>query len=274
MMPHAEALLSPLDMSRLTGPPTGEGDARLRVGPVKLFADGGILPAIEGTIQGHNISLGVLFEDLEAQVATVVDHGFRVSVHAIGNRGAEAALDAFFAAARAHPDDDHRFRIEHATLLSRMQARRMAELGALAIVQPGFVHHMGGAVDGFELDDATWMPFADLVDARVIIAASSDAPCAFHEPLITSALGVTRVTSKGSVIGLSQSLPYETWLRAYTVDAAFAGGQEHERGRLAPGLQADLVMLDGELDPQIPPQVAETWVAGNRVFASSKSMGR
>jgi predicted amidohydrolase YtcJ len=273
MMPHAEALLSPLDSSRLSGPPTGDGDARLRVGPVKLFADGGVLPAIEGSIRGHDISLGVLFDDLQTQVATVVDHGFRVSVHALGNRGAEAALDAFAAASRAHPNDDHRFRMEHATLLSRVQARHMSDLGAVAVVQPGFVHHMGGAVDGFELDDATWMPFADLVQAGVVMAASSDAPCAFHEPLLTSSRGVTRVTSKGTVVGSSQSVPYETWLRAYTVDAAFAGGQEHERGMLAPGLQADLVVLDGPLDPEAPPQVAETWVAGNRVFASSRSMG-
>jgi hypothetical protein len=271
VMPHAEALLSPLDTSRLSGPPTGDGDARLRVGPVKLFADGGILPAIQGTIRGHNISLGVLFDDLQAQVATVVDHGFRVSVHAIGNRGAEAALDAFAAASRTHPDEDHRFRVEHATLLSRSQTRRMAELGAVAVVQPGFIHHMGGAVDGFELDDATWMPFADLAESGVTLAASSDAPCAFHEPLLTSARGVTRVTSKGTVVGFSQSLQYETWLRAYTADAAFAGGQEHERGRLASGLQADLVVLDGPLDPEVPPQIAETWVAGERVFTSFSS---
>ena len=269
LMPHAEALLSPLDRSRLNGPKTGEGDQRLKVGPVKLFADGGVLPAIAGRIHGHAISLGLVFEDLEAQVLTVVEHGFRVAVHAIGNRGADDTLTAFAAASRARPDDDLRMRIEHATLLSRPQSQRMAELGAVAVVQPGFLHHMGGAVDGFELDDATWMPFGALAEAGVVLAASSDAPCAFHEPLLTSSRGVTRVTSKGTVLGPAQSLPYEAWLRAYTVDAAFAGGQEADRGRLAPGLQADLVVLEGELDPDFPPRVSETWVAGERVFASS-----
>jgi predicted amidohydrolase YtcJ len=267
MMPHAEALLSPLDAARLDGPTTGEGDTRLRVGAVKLFADGGVLPAIEGRIGGRDLSLGVAFDGLEAQVATIVDRGFRVAVHAIGNRGAQAALDAFAAASRAHPDDDQRFRMEHATLLSRPQAARLHELGAVAVVQPGFLHHMGGAVEGFTLEDTTWLPFADLAEAGVVLAGSSDTPCAFREPLLTSALGVTRRTSKGTVLDPSQSLPYETWLRAYTAGAAYAGGQEHERGRLEPGLQADLVVLDGPLDPERPPTVSETWVAGERVFS-------
>jgi predicted amidohydrolase YtcJ len=271
MMPHAEALLGPLERSRLDGPKTGEGDARLRIGPVKLFADGGVLPAIEGQIHGHAISLGMVFEDLEAQILTAVERGFRFAVHAIGNRGAETTLDAFATASRMRPDDDLRMRMEHATLLSRTQSRRIADLGAVAVVQPGFVHHMGGAVDGFELDDATWMPFGELVEAGAVVAASSDAPCAFHEPLLTSARGVTRVSSKGTVLGPSQSVPYDTWLRAHTVDAAFAGGQESDRGRLAPGLQADFVVVEGELDPQSPPQVSETWVAGERVFAASES---
>jgi hypothetical protein len=268
LMPHGEALLGPLDASRLDGPPTGDGDERLRVGPVKLFADGGVLPAIEGHIKGHPISLGLVFDDLEAEVRSVVERGFGIAVHAIGNRGAEATLDAFAAATRIRLDDEVLFRIEHATLLSRDQTRRMAQLGVTAVVQPGFLHHMGGAVDGFQLDEANWMPFGELAEAGVVVAGSSDAPCAFHEPLLTAARGVTRITSKGTVLDASQSLPYGAWLRAYTVDAARAGGQENDRGRLVPGLQADLVVLEGALDPLHPPKVSETWIAGERVFAS------
>lgn len=267
VMPHAEALLAPLDESRLDGPATGDGDERLRVGPVKLFADGGVQPAITGTLRGRPLSLGFVFPDLSEQVARITERGFDVAVHAIGNRGLDVTLDAFESAAGRPGGDGRRFRVEHATLLNRAQARRMHEVGAVGVVQPGFVHHMGGAVDGFELDDATWMAFADLVEAGVSIAASSDSPCAFHQPLLTSARGVTRCTSKGTVIGADQSLPYETWLEAYTAGAAFAGRQESERGRLAKGLRADLVVLAGALDPDHPPRVDETWVAGKRVFA-------
>ncbi len=268
VMPHPDALLGPLDERRLEGPATGEGDEWVRVGPVKLFADGGVLPAIEGRFHGQHVSIGLVFDDLADQVAQVVAHGFRVAVHAIGNRGLEATLDAFESAARLRPDDDHRFRVEHATLLGAVEARRLRALGAVGVVQPGFVHHMGGAVDGFDLDGLTWMPFADLLDAGVALAASSDSPCAFDEPLLTSARGVTRLTSKGTPITPEQSLPYETWLHAYTAGAAHAGGQESERGRLAPGLRADLVVLEGGLDATDPPRVAATWVAGTCVHLS------
>ena len=272
-MPHAEGLLSPLDAPRLDGPTTGEGDHRVRVGAVKLFADGGVLPAIHGHTHGFELDMGFVFEHLTEEVARVVERGFRVAVHAIGNRGAQATLDAFEHAARAHGDGDHRFRIEHASLLGPPEVQRMRAVGAVGVVQPGFVHHMGGAVDGFTLEEATWMPFAELATTGVPIAASSDSPCAFSAPLLTSARGVTRLTSKGTVIEPAQALPYETWLHAYTAGAAFAGGQEHERGRLAPGLHADLVVLDGPLDAERPPRIAETWVDGVRVFQASDQPG-
>jgi predicted amidohydrolase YtcJ len=65
-------------------------------------------------------------------------------------------------------------------------------------------------------------------------------------------------------------VPYVDWLQAYTAGAAYAGGQEDERGRLRPGLRADLVLLEGALDEHDPPAVDETWIAGTRVFARER----
>jgi predicted amidohydrolase YtcJ len=99
-----------------------------------------------------------------------------------------------------------------------------------------------------------------------VLAGSSDSPCAFAAPVLTSARGVSRITSRGTVHEAAQALPFEDWLYAYTAGAAYAGGQEDERGRLAPGLRADMVVLDGALDADTPPRVGETWIAGERVF--------
>jgi hypothetical protein len=269
MMPHAAALLSPLDRSRLDGPPTGDGDEGLRVGAVKLFADGGAAPAIDVRMGGAPVALGIAFPGLEADVLALVGRGFAVAVHAIGNVGLALALDAFRAARRASGGADLRLRVEHAMLASPEQIAEMAALGLVGVVQPGFVDHVGQAVAGVRFDRETWLPFADLARAGVRLAASSDDPCAFHEPLLTSARGTTRRCASGAVVDPAQSVPYEDWLRAYTAGAAYAGGQEYERGRIAPGLRADLVVLDGELDAERPPRVAETWVAGRLAWSAA-----
>jgi len=266
MMPHAEALLTPPPAERLDGPPTGEGDEVLRVGPLKLFADGGIAPAIDATAAGQRLTMGVCFDDLATHLDQAVGRGFRIAVHAMGNVGLAASLAAFAHAARRHPTAGHRFRVEHATLAAPDQIRTMAALDVVAVVQPGFVNHMGQLVEHLRFDDATWMPFGDLARAGVRLAASSDDPCAMHAPLRTAVHGATRRTGSGHVLDGAQALPYGEWLRAYTAGAAYAGGQESERGMLRAGLRADLVVLDGVLDPATPPQVLQTWVAGQRVY--------
>ncbi|MGH3056108.1 MAG: amidohydrolase family protein, partial [Gaiellaceae bacterium] len=106
----------------------------------------------------------------------------------------------------------------------------------------------------------------DLARARIPLAASSDDPFAFHEPVRTSAHGATRRTGSGNIFAAEQALGYVDWLRAYTSGAAYAGGQEYERGTLTPGKRADLVVLEGDLDPHHPPHVAQTWVGGELVY--------
>ena len=63
-LPHPAALLMNDVGSRLDGPPTGEGDEAFRVGPAKLFADGGVAIALDTTIGGHPLQMGMLFDDL------------------------------------------------------------------------------------------------------------------------------------------------------------------------------------------------------------------
>lgn len=267
-MPHPEALLGPPDHSRLEGPPTGSGDEILRVGCMKLFADGGVAPAIDVCLGGTRLTYGTRMPGVAEGARAALERGFGVAVHAIGNAGLAAALDAFREAdgARGRAAGPVRLRVEHAMLASPDQLAAMASLDVVAVVQPGFVETIGDSVRGVAFDDARWLPFASIVRAGVRIAASSDDPCAFHEPLLTSARGATRRCPSGELVFPEEAVPYLDWLRAYTAGAAWAGGQENERGRLAPGLRADLVVLDGDLDAENPPTVAETWVGGAPVF--------
>ena len=266
-MPHPAAILQNEHSARLDGPPTGEGDETLRIGAMKLFADGGIAIALDTTIGGRPLRFGILMDDLERCALAAVERGFRIAIHAIGNVGVEHALGAFDAARARLGDRDHRFRLEHAGVTRSAQWRRLAELDAIAVVQPGFVEHVGRQSEGVRFDDDHWLAFAGLADVGVTLAGSSDEPCAPAAPLWCVALGASRTTSTGIRFEPEQSVALDAWLEAYTVGAALAGGQEHERGRIVPGLVADLVVLDrsGPI-----PQVSETWRAGERVYAAPR----
>jgi len=265
VMPHPSALLTHEFGGRLDGPPTGEGDEWLRVGPSKLFADGGIAIGLDVSIGGRPIRLGLTMDDLGAVALAAAVRGWRLAVHAIGNVGVDRALDAFTAVTQHHPGADHRFRVEHALVTSALQRGTMASVGAVAVVQPGFVEHVGAQSAGVRFDHHQWLAFAGLLEAGVPLAASSDDPCAPVPPLWCAHKGATRMTDAGTPLEAEQAVPLEGWLRAYTAGAAYAGGQEAERGSITPGKRADLVILDGPLGDGDTPVVAETWVAGRRV---------
>lgn len=267
-LPHPAAILVNDLGDRLDGPPTGDGDEWFRIGHAKFFADGAQEMAVDATVAGEPIQMGLTMDDMHERVVDAVKRGWRVAVHAIGNVAVGNAIEALRAGERARRDDDHRFRIEHASVASRAQAAEMAALGVSAVMQPAFVEVMGNVSQGVSFDEHTWLPAGDYVEAGVNVAGSSDDPCAPFPVLWGSGLGATRCTSHGHLLEPDQALPIEDWLRAYTAGAAYAGGQEGERGSLTPGKRADLVVIDGPLDPHAVPKVAETWVAGERVYTA------
>ena len=264
-LPHPAALLRNEPGSRLDGRSTGEGDEWFRVGPIKLFADGGIAIALDTSIGGSRVTYGYVMDDLEACAHRAADRGFRIAVHAIGNVGVDHALASFAAVDRRHPGRDHRFRLEHAGVSGPEQWRRAAALGVIGVVQPGFVEHVGISSHGVGFDDHHWLAFASLADAGVRLAGSSDDPCAPAAPLWCIDKGITRRTSTGIAFDTDQSIPFDDWLRAYTIGAALAGGQERERGTITPGKRADLVELTRAGDAY---RVAATWIGGCRVWAA------
>ncbi|HEY5013949.1 MAG TPA: amidohydrolase family protein, partial [Acidimicrobiia bacterium] len=131
--------------------------------------------------------------------------------------------------------------------------------------QPGFVEHVGERSGGVRFDHHHWLAFAGLAEAGVVLAASSDDPCAPVSPLWGAAKGASRRTSGGIDFEPGQAVPVDDWIEAYTRGAAFAGGQEHERGSITVAKRADLVVLDADVGGG-DPCVAETWVAGACVF--------
>jgi hypothetical protein len=266
-MPHSSAILEAPAEERLDGPPTGEGDEMLRVGPIKLFADGGAYPHFSVHHHGEQIESGYPFPPIDEIAERAAERGFQIAVHAMGNRGMAHALRAFQRISTRIPDSDHRFRLEHATLALTEQLQDLKDLGGVAVVQPAFVNTIGSGSVQATFDEATWLPFANMVELGLLLAASSDEPCSPCDPLTASRYGVTRTTDDGIVFGPDQAVDVDTWLQAWTIGAATAGNQEHERGSLTPGKRADLAIVEGDPAPGRPVHVSETWIGGQPVFA-------
>lgn len=263
-LPHSTEMLVNPDGSTVEGLTPGDGDETFRLGPVKFFSDSGSQPALRGHRDGKPVKIGTLSPGLAEGVRAVAARGWPVAIHANGSLGVDAALEAIVGA-----DLPTAPRLEHCAVMAAGQAERMAAVGVRAVVQPSFVDMFASAAaGGFVFDDLEFAPFRRLTEAGVELAASSDAPCAEAHPLTDLAFGVTRRGLNGYDLHPDQGLDYESWLTAATMGAAKVGGQEDERGSLRPGKRADLVLLDGELDADSPPTVAETWVAGDRVYES------
>lgn len=181
--------------------------------------------------------------------------GLSPKVHAIGDHAIDSLLDIFEKVITTNgPDPARRFAVIHVQVLSGPEpARRMAELGIIAEMQP---YHT--------IDDMRWMEerigersrwayaFKTLQDAGVLLSFGSDWPgtnAAWYtsNPLVGMYSAVTRQTLDGQPQQgwfPEERISIESALRAYTVNNAFASGEEDVKGRIAPGFLADLVVVD------------------------------
>lgn len=235
----------------LTGP---FGNDEFWLGAMKFYADGSLIggtAAFWEPYGEHGEFGGSLFweqGELRTMIIEAHSQGWQVGVHAQGDRALDATLDAIEAAGLAHPRSDARHRIEHAGCPTPDQIQRMAELGVIAVNQPGYLFDSG---DEFleRLGDRAHMiqPFRAEIEAGVKMVLSSDSDVASYRPLDTISAAVRRKTFKGLDIGADQTLTVEEAVRAHTIDAAYALFAEDRIGSIEPGKHADLVIIDGDL---------------------------
>ncbi len=260
---------------------TGQGDGWVRVGPVKIFADGtlgsqtaSMLEPFEG--QPHNTGIAVYGRDeLTELVGRAVQAGWWCAVHAIGDRAVRWTLDAFQRHEAATRRQGLRHRIEHAQLVHPDDLPRLAALGVVASMQPVHCTSDREVARRYWGSRCRWAyPWRSLRDAGAVLAFGSDAPVEPPDVLAGLFAAVTRRRPGDlpqDTWHPEQALPLEDAVRAYTVGAAYACGDERVRGTLAPGTAADLVVLDrdpfaGTADDLLQVRVAATVVAGEVVY--------
>ena len=200
------------------------------------------------------------------QLATIVRRavaaGRRVAVHAPTAESVRAALDAFRGAG-----DPRGHRIEHAPLLPRALVDEIAEAGVAVVGQPGLLTEVTPRYERLlaRAERERLQPWRDLVDAGVPLAFSSDAPVSRSGPLVASAAASS---ARPGTLAPGQALRPLEALAAWTSRAAAACGLD-DRGRLAPGQAADLVLIEGPLesDPAAC-RVLATVIGGALAYAS------
>ena len=272
------------------GPRSDLYNGRIWVRSIKLYADGALgsrgaaLLAPYSDDAGNTGLLVTPPADLEKVAELALRRGFQVGVHAIGDRGNRVVLDAYDQALKAVPTADHRFRIEHAQVISPSDIPRFAQLGVIPSMQASH-----------QTSDMRWAEtrlgaerikgayaWRSLLNTGVIIPDGSDFPVEEVNPLISFHSAVSRQDETNWPQGgwyADQAMTRAEALKAMTIWPAYAGFQEKIMGSISPGKYADFVVLDQDImivpaSEILKTRVESTWLGGKEVYNDGVLRGR
>lgn len=269
-----------LDEAIALGLRTGFGDDWLRMGHVKIFADGALGPRTAAMIEaydGEPNNYGMVVTDKEALYEfgkKAAAHGLALTVHAIGDKANHDLLDVYEAMRadeRATPQRPAlRHRVEHVQVLHPDDSGRLGKLGLIASMQP--IH----ATSDMLMADRYWgrrsagaYAIRTQLKAGAALAFGSDAPVEPFNPLYGIHAAVTRRRADGTPGPEGwypeQRISVEEAVKGFSWGPAYAAGIENRLGSLSPGKLADLVVLDRDIFTCDPMEIREAEVAGTMI---------
>jgi predicted amidohydrolase YtcJ len=209
--------------------------------------------------------------------------GYQIGFHAIGDKGVQMALDAFAEAEKAAREahvkapnggDDFRLRIEHAQVTTPAQIAQFKQLKVIASMQPSHLTtDMRWAQDRLGPKRAAtsyaWLSF---LNKGVVLAFGTDYPVEPVSPFRGLFAATTRKSEDGKQEYFpEQRLTMDQAITAYTAAPAYAEFEEKEKGKLAPGMLADFIVLDRDPAATSPEKllatkVLRTVVGGKTVY--------
>ena len=232
---------------------TGFGDTMLRIGGTKLVADGAISGRTARLSQpyvGRPDDFGILAmtpEELDESVRDAHDAGWQIGTHANGDVTIAMVLDAYEKALKARPKRDHRFRLEHCTLVNPDILRRMKAGGFIPTPFCTYVYWHSDKMPDYGEERLKWMfAMRSFLDNGIPATGSSDYTPGPYEPLMGITSCVTRKGKDGKVWGANQKITVDEAIRCYTRNSAHAGFEEQVKGSIEAGKLADLVVLGSD----------------------------
>jgi predicted amidohydrolase YtcJ len=219
----------------------------------------------------------------QAAVTELDRRGIQIFSHAVGDRAIRQALDSYANAQRTNHTRDARHRIEHIECVSAADIPRFGQLGVIASFQPlhaypdDDIFKVWSPNVGPERTQRAWA-WHSIKNGGGLLGFGSDWPIVTLSPWPGVQNALTRQTAEGEPPGgflPQERLSLEDAIRAYTLDAAFAGRHEKSEGSLEPGKLADLIVLSQDLFKIAPGKVADTevlltMVGGKVVYRASK----
>jgi len=259
------------------------GGPWLRLGALKGYADGSLGARTAYFFEPFTddpSSRGLLSDEMQPvaamrdRVMSADSAGLQVCIHAIGDQGISIVLDLYDEVIRARGPADRRFRIEHCQHMAARDFDRFAALGVIASVQPYHAIDDGRWASGRLGPERTSRTYAfrAFLDKGVRIAIGTDWNVAPLDPMQTVYAAVTRATIDDRNPGgwvPEQKITVPEVVSGYTLGSAYAEFQEKEKGTIAKGRLADMVVLEADIFTIAPETIrdvkVETTIAGGQV---------
>ena len=234
---------------------TGAGTDNFKIGPLKMLGDGALVARTAYLSRPYaddpSTSGYPLFDQdtFDAMIGFANEHGMQVAVHAIGDACLDMVLNAYEKTFAAHPRKDHRCGIVHCQVTRPEQLRRIADMNLHVYMQSIFLNydiHMIHERVGNELASTSYA-WKTLASAGVSVSNGTDCPVELPDALACMQCGVTRKTLDGTMgpYRPEEAFSIQEILDSYTIKSAEASFEEDVKGRIAPGYQADFVVLSG-----------------------------
>jgi predicted amidohydrolase YtcJ len=194
-------------------------------------------------------------EEIRELTVRANDAGIRVSIHSIGDRGIDAALDAIEEAQRLNPRPDMRHRIEHNSCCTPKQLKRIKELGVTPSSSIGYMYGIGDDyVENFGPERVRWLhPHRTMQEMGIVAGGNNDYAVTSYSPFVQIYEAVVRKTRTGQAVSPEEAIGVMDAIRLYTWNGAYLGKEEDVKGSIEPGKLADMIVIDRDI-LEIPPE--------------------
>ena len=267
-----------IDHAIAVGMRSGFGNDWIRIGSIKMFADGALGPGTALMIEPYedepdNRGMSVLDKEEMMQIAHLAyANNLSLTTHAIGDRAVHDVLDVYESVGKSadYPKPYLRPRIEHVQIIHPDDKPRLAALDVIASMQPIHATSDMHTADK-KLGDRGQHSYAirTMLESGATVVFGSDAPIEPIDPLLGIHAAVTRQRPDGTP-GPDGWYPEQRFsmdeaIHAFTMGAAITAGQQATQGSITPGKLADLTVWEEDLWEMPPSDLLNAKVAATMV---------